>query len=168
MARQKTRFLEAMDSSEIAPLPQRANEQHYEVPARFFQHVLGTHNKYSCCYWEKGCEDLDRAEADALRITCERAGLEDGMDILELGCGWGSLTLWMARHYPHSRIVAVSNSSSQREHIQQQALLADLGNIEVLTADMNDFSHGGTIRPRRIRGNVRTHAQLPRTVPANQ
>lgn len=140
MALQKTRFVATMDSSEIALLPQLANEQHYELPARFFQQALGTQNKYSCCYWDEDCEDLDRAETNALRITCERAGLEDGMDILELGCGWGSLTLWMARHYPQSRIVAVSNSSSQRDHINQQALLTDLGNIEVVTADMNDFS----------------------------
>ncbi len=142
-ARQKGRFVTLMDNSEIAPLPQQANEQHYELPARFFRQVLGKHNKYSCCYWDKGTDDLDQAEADALRITCERAGLVDGMDILELGCGWGSLTLWMARHFPHSRIVAVSNSSSQREYIMQQALLADLGNIEVLTADMNVFSPAG-------------------------
>lgn len=137
-------FIRAMDRSPVAPLPQLANEQHYEVPAAFFDEVLGKARKYSCCYWGEGTSDLDQAEKNALRITCERAGLQDGMDILELGCGWGSLTLWMARHFPHSRITAVSNSSSQRQHIVQQAQLQQLANIEVITCDMNDYRAGAT------------------------
>ena len=107
--------------SAIAPLSFKANEQHYEVPTEFFLKVLGAQNKYSCCHWSDDTSDLDSAETEALQITCEHAGLQDGMEILELGCGWGSLTIWMARHYPHSRITAISNSASQGEHITQQA-----------------------------------------------
>jgi cyclopropane-fatty-acyl-phospholipid synthase len=101
--------------------------------------VLGSRLKYSCGYWPDGISDLEHAEQEALRVTCERAGLTDGMDILELGCGWGSLTLWMAEHYPSSRIVAVSNSMAQRCFIQEQAERGGLMNIEVVTCDMNSF-----------------------------
>jgi cyclopropane-fatty-acyl-phospholipid synthase len=139
-ARRKTDFITAMDRSVIAPLPDKANEQHYEVPAEFFLGVLGAHAKYSCGYWGAGVSDLDAAEAAALRKTCEHAGLDDGMDILELGCGWGSLTLWMARHYPASRITAVSNSRSQQQHIMQQARAQHIRNVNVITCDMNDFA----------------------------
>jgi cyclopropane-fatty-acyl-phospholipid synthase len=128
-----------MDLAPVAPLPQLANEQHYEVPTAFFLKVLGKTRKYSCCHWDEGVTNLDMAEQEALRITCEHASLQDGMDILELGCGWGSLTLRMAKQYPHSRITAVSNSSSQREHIMLQALAQRLANIEVITCDMNSY-----------------------------
>ena len=128
-----------MDQSPIAPIPEKANEQHYEVPAEFFAEVLGLHRKYSCCYWPSGAQTLDQAEAAALRATCERAQLADGLRILELGCGWGSLTLWMARHYPRSQVTAVSNSHSQRLYIESQARALGLENVEVITADMNDF-----------------------------
>jgi cyclopropane-fatty-acyl-phospholipid synthase len=132
-------FVRMMDQSEVAPVPHLANEQHYEVPAEFFGEVLGRHRKYSSCYWPKGVTDLDSAEAAGLRLTCEHAGLADGMDILELGCGWGSLTLWMAEQYPASNITAVSNSASQREYILAAARQRGLSNIGVLTRDMNDF-----------------------------
>ena len=101
----------------IAVLTDRANEQHYEVPPGFFEKVLGPHLKYSGCYWPEAAGALADAEAASLKQVCERAGLADGMEILELGCGWGSLTLWMAKHYPRSRVLAVSNSSPQREFI---------------------------------------------------
>ena len=132
-------FIAMMDASPIALLPEKANEQHYEVPAAFFELCLGRHRKYSCCYWPDGVTGLDEAEAAALESTCEHARLEDGQDILELGCGWGSLTLWMAEHYPAARITAVSNSNSQREHIEAQAQARRLSNVTVLTCDMNDF-----------------------------
>jgi len=132
-------FVRRMDQAPIAISPERANDQHYEVPAKFFRHVLGAHRKYSCCYWGNGITSLDAAEAAALEITCERAGIEDGMSVLELGCGWGSLTLWMAEHFPSSEIVAVSNSSSQRAHIEAEARRRSLSNVRVITADMNDF-----------------------------
>jgi cyclopropane-fatty-acyl-phospholipid synthase len=135
----KADFIQAMNRSAIALLPCKANDQHYEVPADFFLNILGTHHKYSCCHWQDGVTDLSTAEADALSITCERAELEDGMEILELGCGWGSLTLRMARLFPNSRITAVSNSQSQREHIVRLTQAQGLDNVKVLTSDMNDF-----------------------------
>lgn len=132
-------FVAMMNDSPVAVLTDKANEQHYEVPAEFFQAVLGKHLKYSCGYWSRGTTKLDESESDALELTCEHAQLKDGMQILELGCGWGSLTLWMAKHYPNSKITAVSNSRSQGAHIQQRATESNLLNIEVVTADMNDF-----------------------------
>lgn len=135
-----TAFANSMRQSSIAVVPDAANTQHYEVPADFFALVLGTHRKYSCAHWPAETTDLDAAEAEALRFTCERAGLEDGMRILELGCGWGSLTLWMAEHLPRTRITAVSNSISQREYILQSAAARNLDNVTVLTEDMNVFN----------------------------
>ncbi len=136
------KFVAQMNAAGIAPFPQKANEQHYEVPTAFFGEVLGAHRKYSCCYWPEGIETLDEAEATALRITSERAELEDGMRILELGCGWGSLTLWMAGHYPNAVITAVSNSRSQRAYIVAAAARRGLRNVRVVTRDMNDFGIG--------------------------
>ncbi len=136
-------FIQMMNQSPIAVLTDKANEQHYEVPAEFFQAVLGEHLKYSCGYWKAGNRSLDQSEEDALRLTCEHAQLEDGMEILELGCGWGSLTLWMAQQYPNSKITAVSNSKSQGNYILSKANAANLFNIEVITADMNDFNVAG-------------------------
>ena len=133
-------FVTAMDGDELAPLPQLANAQHYEVPARFFELALGPHLKYSSAWWPTGTSTLDDAERRALAATCERAGLADGQRILELGCGWGSLTLWMAEHYRGSRITAVSNSSSQRAWIERQARARGLDNVTVITADMNTFT----------------------------
>ena len=137
-------FVQALRLAEIAPLPQLANEQHYEVPAEFFQHVLGPHRKYSSAWWPEGTTDLGDAEARALAVTAERAQLADGQRVLELGCGWGSLTLWMARKSPASRIVGVSNSSSQRESILARAAAEGLGNVEIITADMNGFRGVGS------------------------
>ena len=133
------RILDDLHRGPIALVPEKANEQHYEVPAAFFEMVLGPHLKYSSCYWPDGCESLAEAEAVALETTCERAGIKNGSDILELGCGWGSLTLWMAEEYPNSRITAVSNSHSQRHFIEARARSAGYSNIEVITADMNEF-----------------------------
>ena len=132
-------FVTMMDSSPVALVPDLANEQHYEVPAAFFDQVLGANRKYSCCYWSADVANLDEAEAVALAATTERAEIRDGMDILELGCGWGSLSLWLAEHFPASSITAVSNSSSQRDYITAQAARRDIGNLEVLVCDMNDF-----------------------------
>jgi cyclopropane-fatty-acyl-phospholipid synthase len=132
-------FHASLASAPLAPLPEKANEQHYELPADFFGAVLGPHRKYSCCWWPAGVDTLEQAEAAALAETCARAGLADGQHILELGCGWGSLSLWMAERFPRARITAVSNSHSQRRHIQAQAAARGLGNLEVITADFNDF-----------------------------
>jgi len=132
-------FIDRMNLAEVAPLPQRANDQHYEVPAEFFAQVLGPRGKYSCCYWGKGAENLEQAEEQALDIVCKRAGIEDGMTVLDLGCGWGSLSLWLAEKYPACQVTSVSNSGSQRTWIEARARERDLANIEVITADMNHF-----------------------------
>ena len=116
----------------------KANEQHYELPAGFFAHVLGPHLKYSCALWAAG-DTLADAEERMLALTCARAGIRDGQNILELGCGWGSLTLWIASRYPAASITAVSNSASQREFILARARSRGLANVSVVTADANDF-----------------------------
>ena len=134
------RFIQMMNMSPVALVPKRANEQHYELPPEFFGHVLGIHRKYSCCYWENDEYDLDAAEAAALSVTCERAGIKNGMRILELGCGWGALTLWLAKNYPDCQITAVSNSAPQRRYIEDEVVASGLSNVTVLTADMNDFA----------------------------
>lgn len=137
--RRFTELLAELRQSPIALQTAAANEQHYEVPTEFYLKSLGAHLKYSSCYWPGGTRDLDAAEAAMLNLSCERAQLEDGQQILELGCGWGSLSLWMAQHYPGCRVTAVSNSATQKQHILEQARQRGLANIEVITADMNDF-----------------------------
>lgn len=135
-------FIAMMKQSSIAPLPEKANEQHYEVPAEFFQYCLGKHRKYSSCFWLPETKSLDEAEDLALSQTCDHAQLKDGQTVLELGCGWGSLSLWIAEHYPHSTITGVSNSNSQREYIMAQVKARGLNNLNIITADMNDFDAG--------------------------
>jgi cyclopropane-fatty-acyl-phospholipid synthase len=133
-------FADEMRHSPIALCPDLPNAQHYEVPAGFFTRVLGRRMKYSCCYWPSRVDTLDAAEEAMLRLTCDRAGLEDGMEILELGCGWGSLALWIAEHFPRTRILAVSNSATQRAYIEDQCSRRGISTLEVVTADMNDFA----------------------------
>ena len=136
-------FARAMDGLPIAMHTDDANAQHYEVPAEFFAQVLGPRRKYSSCFYATGGENLAQAEEAALSQSCEFAQLADGQEILELGCGWGSLTLWMAQHYPRARITAVSNSASQRAYINEQARRLGLANVSVVTADMNVFAPAG-------------------------
>ena len=131
-------FIAGLADAPVAPVPERANAQHYELPARFFELVLGRQLKYSSAWWPEGVRDLDAAEEAMLQLTCERAGLADGQEILELGCGWGSLSLYMARRFPRSRITAVSKSAPQRAFITSHGL----PNLEVITADMNRFEAG--------------------------
>ncbi|MDX6769246.1 MAG: cyclopropane-fatty-acyl-phospholipid synthase family protein [Elusimicrobiota bacterium] len=137
-------FLASLARGPIAPLPEKANEQHYEVPPAFMRLVLGPQLKYSCALYETGGESLAAAEEAMLALTAARAGLADGQDILELGCGWGSLTLWMARRFPNARITAVSNSAAQRDFILARAGELGLDGVTVLTRDMNDFHAPGT------------------------
>lgn len=132
-------LLEQMKRSPLAIETDAANEQHYELPPAFFRTVLGENLKYSCCYWPEHVKDLTEAEEEALRITVERAELEDGMEILELGCGWGSLTLYMARHFPKANITAVSNSSPQKQYITKRCSELGIENVRVITKDMNHF-----------------------------
>ncbi|MCA9254470.1 MAG: class I SAM-dependent methyltransferase, partial [Phycisphaerales bacterium] len=138
-----SQFAESLRQDAIALTPEVANEQHYELPAAFFEQALGRHLKYSGCYWPDGVASLDDAEAAALALTCERAEIADGMHILELGCGWGSLSLWMAEHYPAARITAVSNSHSQRAFIERRCRERGLDNVRVITCDMNEFTSSG-------------------------
>jgi cyclopropane-fatty-acyl-phospholipid synthase len=137
------RFIERLRDGPVAVHTDKANEQHYEVPPDFFEHVLGEHLKYSCCLYSPGITSLDAAEARMLELTCSRANLNDGQRILELGCGWGALTLWMANMFPASEITAVSNSAPQREFILARARERGLSNVEVITCDMNDFEARG-------------------------
>ena len=132
-------FFDDLRGAELAPEPDQANAQHYELPAAFFETVLGAHRKYSCGYWPPGVRSLDEAEAAALEVTCERAGLTDGQQVLELGCGWGALSLWMASRYPGSQITALSNSHSQRAYIEAQTRARGIRNLHVVTRDINDF-----------------------------
>jgi cyclopropane-fatty-acyl-phospholipid synthase len=116
-----------------------ANEQHYEVPARFFCQFLGPRMKYSACYWPGGVADIAGAENAMLALTCERAGIEDGMEVLDLGCGWGSFALYVAEHYPAARVLAVSNSRSQGEHIREVAAGSGLSGVEHQVANVAEF-----------------------------
>jgi cyclopropane-fatty-acyl-phospholipid synthase len=136
-------FAREMAARPIAENTREANEQHYEVPAAFFRLVLGPRLKYSSCLYPKGVRTLAEAEERALEETCDHAALRDGQTVLELGCGWGSLSLWMAERYPRSRVTAVSNSRSQRDAILARAAERGLGNLEVITCDMNDFHPPG-------------------------
>jgi cyclopropane-fatty-acyl-phospholipid synthase len=135
-------FARDMDLFPVAQHVSAANRQHYEVPADFFALALGPQRKYSCCLYPTGKETLAGAETLALEATIEHADLSDGHEILELGCGWGSLSLFMAERFPAARITAVSNSASQRRAIEHAAAERRLGNLRVLTADMNDFAPG--------------------------
>jgi cyclopropane-fatty-acyl-phospholipid synthase len=134
-----------MSSGPVAEVPEKANEQHYELPAEFLGLILGPRRKYSGCLWPwpQGSRSLAEAEEAMLALSCERAGVVDGMRVLDLGCGWGSLSLWLAEQYPGASVVGVSNSASQREWIVGQAAARGLGNVEIVTADVNEFEPTG-------------------------
>jgi cyclopropane-fatty-acyl-phospholipid synthase len=132
--------LEQMNRSSLAVDTDKANEQHYEVPADFYELVLGPHRKYSSAYYDEGTRTLAEAEERMLELSCQRAGLVDGQAVLELGCGWGSLSLYMARKYPNSKILGISNSNSQRESLMARAVAQGLTNLEIRTCDVNALS----------------------------
>jgi cyclopropane-fatty-acyl-phospholipid synthase len=132
-------FRAGLDASPVAVNTADANEQHYQVPTEFYRQVLGPRLKYSSGYWPSRDTTFAESEEAMLELTCRRAGLANGQKILELGCGWGSLTFWMASHYPDSSVTAVSNSYTQRLHIEEEARRRELYNIRVITADMNTF-----------------------------
>ncbi|SFW27350.1 SAM-dependent methyltransferase [Luteibacter sp. UNCMF366Tsu5.1] len=133
-------LIEQLRSAPVAVHTDAANAQHYEVPTAFFQHCLGPRLKYSACYFTDPSATLEQAENTMLELYAQRAGLADGQDILELGCGWGSLSLWMAERYPNARITAVSNSASQRQHIEAECLRRRLLNLRVITCDINTLA----------------------------
>lgn len=138
-AEAKQAFLASMREQPIAVSPERANDQHYEVEPGFFEAVLGPRLKYSCAHWAEGVNDLALAEEMMLALSCQRAGLQDGMSVLDLGCGWGSLSLWIAERFPGCRILAVSNSKLQREYILERCEREGFDNLEVVTSDVNHF-----------------------------
>ena len=137
-------WVETLQQKPLAEETDAANDQHYEIPAPYFKDVLGPHLKYSSGIWPDGCDSLEDSEAAMLELSCERAELSDGQHVLELGCGWGSLSLWMAAHYPKSQITSISNSNSQREYIQSQAQQRGLKNLTIITCDINEFAPNGT------------------------
>jgi len=139
MEQEHAAWIDVLKESPIALVPEKANEQHYEVPPRLFELVLGDRLKYSSGLWPEGVSSLDESEVAMLKLTIQRAGLVDGQDVLELGCGWGSLTLYMAECFPKSKITAVSNSNDQRQFIEARCEERNLKNVEIITADMNDF-----------------------------
>lgn len=132
-------ILNQLESTAIAIHTDKANEQHYEVPSEFFTWVLGKNLKYSCALYEQGVQGLDQAENIMLELYCQRAQIKDGMDILELGCGWGSLTLYLAKKYPHSKITAISNSKGQKDFILNRCQQLAINNVEIITTDINYF-----------------------------
>lgn len=137
--RERLHFVQQLRESPLAVHTDAANDQHYEVPADFFRLILGPRMKYSCGWFPAGCSSLGDAEERMLDLTCQRAEVHDGLDILELGCGWGSLTLFIAERYPGCRVTAVSNSHGQREFIESRCQRLGLDNVEVITSDIRDF-----------------------------
>lgn len=134
------KLIEELKNSPIAINTAEANEQHYEVPTKFYQYCLGKNLKYSSGYWKDGVTDINTSEDDMLEITCNRAELRDGQNVLELGCGWGSLSLYMAKKYPKSNFTVVSNSRTQKLHIDEQAKHKGITNLSVITVNINDFN----------------------------
>jgi len=134
------KLIEGLKQSPIAVQTKAANDQHYEVPTRFYQLCLGKRLKYSGALWPDQVSNLDEAEKAMLKLTCKRAQLAPGQNILELGCGWGSLSLWMAEQFPESRITGVSNSATQKLHIDAEAQKRGLKNLRIITCDMNHFN----------------------------
>lgn len=132
-------LIQELKNSPIAIETEAANTQHYEVPTEFYQLCLGKHLKYSSGYWKEGVTDIDTSERDMLELTCERAELRNGQQVLELGCGWGSLSLFMAAKYPQSHFTVISNSRTQKQYIDEQAKSRGISNLEVLTVNINSF-----------------------------
>ena len=157
------RFAQQQRQSVVTIETHRANEQHYEVPAAFFELVLGSRLNYSCGWWDNESSSLDQSEEAMLQVTCERAGIVDGMRVLELGCGWGSLTLWMAETYPNCQITSLSNSSSQRAYIESVCRRRGFDNVRVITADVGQFDTNDVfdrVVSVEMFEHVRNHEQL--------
>jgi len=133
-------LISLLKASSIAVHTEDANQQHYELPTEFYQYCLGKHLKYSSGYWKPGVTDIDISERDMLELTCHRAELESGQNVLELGCGWGSLSLFMSAMYPKSTFTVVSNSRTQKIYIDEQAKERHIKNLTVITADINTFT----------------------------
>lgn len=132
-------YIEKLKASPIAINTSDANEQHYEVPTEFYNYVLGKRMKYSGGYWPSGADTLDASEEAMLKLSCERAQLKDGQSVLDLGCGWGSVSLYVAEKFPNCKITGVSNSKTQKEYIDSVAKEKGFKNLTIITQDMNDF-----------------------------
>ncbi len=155
-------WLEDLSTRSVAEDTDVANEQHYEIPAGYFNYALGKHLKYSSGLWDDSTT-LDESEAEMLKLTCKRAELSSNQRILELGCGWGSLSLWMAANYPESKITAISNSASQKKYIDGEAKKRGLLNLEIITCDINKFEPNTTfdrIVSVEMFEHVRNHTEL--------
>ena len=162
-----SRLAAGPSSGPVAPAPEAANQQHYEVPAAFFEKVLGPSLKYSCCFWEHSDSTLSEAEVAALQSTCARAEIEDGQDVLELGCGWGSAALWIAQRYRRCTVTAVTNSRSQQGFVIARAARLGLDNIRVLKADINVFDiceRFDRVISIEMFEHMRNHAELMRRI----
>ena len=156
-------FVAWMDAAPIAAVPELANAQHYELPPEFFVEVLGPRRKYSSCLWAPGVETLAQAEDASLRVTAERAGISDDMEVLEMGCGWGAFSLYVADRFPNCRVTGVSNSQGQRSFIEAQARARGIGNLTIITADMNQFQAPGRydrVVSIEMFEHMRNHRQL--------
>jgi len=160
-------LVEELRHSEIAIETAAANAQHYEVPAAFFARVLGPHKKYSSCLWSPGTTSLADAEHAMLALTAERAGIADDQDVLDLGCGWGSFSLWAAPRFPRSRFVAVSNSHAQRAAIEASARERGIANLTVRTADVRTIDLGRGAFDRVVSVEMFEHMRNYRALLAN-
>jgi cyclopropane-fatty-acyl-phospholipid synthase len=161
--RSSSDWVALLTENPVATNTDAANQQHYEVPTEYFQKVLGPHLKYSSGLWDAENPNLENSESSMLKLSCERAELKDGQRILELGCGWGSLSLFMAVRYPNATITAVSNSSTQRKFITEQAKLRKITNLEVITCDINNFQPNqkfDRVVSVEMFEHVRNHSQL--------
>jgi cyclopropane-fatty-acyl-phospholipid synthase len=135
-------FIRGLKTKAVAVETNLANEQHYEVPTELYLHCLGSKLKYSCCLYELSSTSrrtLNEAEVKMMELYCERGEFKDGQEVLELGCGWGSLSLFLAEKYPNSRITAVSNSKTQKEFIDLRARERNITNLQIITQDLNVF-----------------------------
>lgn len=162
-----SRLAAVPESDPVAPVPEAANRQHYELPSAFFEKVLGPSVKYSCCYWEHPDSTLSEAEVAALHSTCAHAQIEDGQDVLELGCGWGSAALWIAQRYRRCSVTAVTNSRSQQGFIMARAVRLGLDNLRVLKADINKFDtreRFDRVISIEMFEHMRNHAELMRRI----
>lgn len=161
------KLIERLRRSPVAVHADKANEQHYELPPEFFERVLGPRLKYSCCYWPSSVRTLAAAEEAMLELTARRADLQDGQRVLDLGCGWGSFTLWAAERYPRSEFVAVSNSRNQRDFITHRCRQLGLRNVRAVVADVGDFAPDVTfdrVVTIEMFEHMRNHAELLRRI----
>ncbi|KAF4399168.1 hypothetical protein G4B88_023762 [Cannabis sativa] len=133
------RFINSLKEMPIAIKTDEPKAQHYELPTSFFNLVLGQNFKYSCCYFEKSSSTLEEAEKAMLEMYCEKSKLEDGQTVLDVGCGWGSLSLYIAQKYKNCKVTGICNSSTQNDHIDQRCRELGVENVEIIVANISTF-----------------------------